>query len=234
MSRTLDQQTIALSGIFQAASLVDQIAKRGMIPQNSFEASIDSIFITSPDSIEDVFGGVHELPFNLQTGLKIARDLADKQGDISKDATRYAMGLLHLESRLRKHPQMLDQVAKRLEQIGQQAQFHRAQDSAYSEPDSAAPDQTEQPHYARSAVIANIASLYQETISTFSFRVQVTGEPRHLKNSDNADKIRALLLAGIRSAILWHQVGGRRWQLLFFRSRVGNSAKRILQSAQTH
>ena len=74
MSRTLDQQTIALAGIFQAASLVDQIAKRGMIPQNSFEASINSIFVTSPDATEDVFGGARELPFNLQTGLKMAQD----------------------------------------------------------------------------------------------------------------------------------------------------------------
>lgn len=232
MSRSLDQQTIALAGIFQAASLVDQIAKRGMIPQNSFEASINSIFITSPEVTEDVFGGANELPFNLQTGLKMAQDLSARGSSVNKDVTRYAMGLLHLESRLRKHPKMLEQIGKRLEQIGQQAMFYTSKDN-----DGAvtAADAQELPlNYARSAVVANIASLYQETLSTFSFRVQVTGEPRHLKNTDNAEKIRALLLAGIRSAILWHQVGGRRWHLLFFRSRVGESAKRILQSAQTH
>ncbi len=234
MSRTLDQQTIALAGIFQAASLVDQIAKRGMIPQNSFEASINSIFVTSPDATEDVFGGVRELPFNLQTGLKMAQDLSDKGASVNKDVTRYAMGLLHLESRLRKHPKMLEQVGKRLDQIGQQAAFYNSKDSAGSDQSTPA-DPRERPlNYARGTVVANIAALYQETLSTFSFRIQVTGEPRHLQNTDNAEKIRALLLAGIRSAILWHQVGGRRWHLLFFRSRVGESAKRILQSAQTH
>ncbi|MFT6914553.1 MAG: high frequency lysogenization protein [Motiliproteus sp.] len=234
MSRSLDQQTIALAGIFQAASLVDQIAKRGIIPQNSFEASINSIFVTSPDATEDVFGGARDLPFNLQTGLKMARDLSDKGIAINKDMTRYAMGLLHLESRLRKHPQMLEEVGKRLEQIGQQALFFNSQDNAGVDP--AHPTDTPQIplSYARGPVVANIAALYQETLSTFSFRIQVTGEPRHLQNKDNAEKIRALLLAGIRSAILWHQVGGRRWHLLFFRSRVGESAKRILQSAQTH
>jgi high frequency lysogenization protein len=234
MSRSLDQQTIALAGIFQAASLVDQIAKRGIIPQNSFEASINSIFVTSPDATEDVFGGARDLPFNLQTGLKVARDLSDKGIAINKDVTRYAMGLLHLESRLRKHPQMLEQVGKRLEQIGQQAMFFSSQDNVGE--DSAHPNDAPliALRYARGPVVANIAALYQETLSTFSFRIQVTGEPRHLQNKDNAEKIRALLLAGIRSAILWHQVGGRRWHLLFFRSRVGTSAKRILQSAQTH
>jgi high frequency lysogenization protein len=65
MSHSQDEQTIALAGIFQAASLVDQIAKRGMIPQNSFEASINSIFAMSPDTTADVYGGVEELPFRM-------------------------------------------------------------------------------------------------------------------------------------------------------------------------
>ncbi len=231
MSSSQDQQTIALAGIFQAASLVDQIAKRGMIPQHNFEASINSIFITSPDSTEDVYGGVKELPFNLQTGLKVAQDMASKNGNISKDVTRYAMGLLHLESRLHKHPKMLEQIGQRIDQIAQQAQFYSSQDNAgESEPAIG----SSAPNFARSTVIANTEALYQETLSTFSFRIQVTGEPNHLKNTDNADKIRALLLAGVRAALLWRQVGGRRWHLLFFRSRVGKSASRILQSAQSH
>lgn len=43
---------------------------------------------------------------------------------------------------------------------------------------------------------------------------------RHLQDSRNADKVRALLLAGIRSAMLWRQLGGRRWQLLFSRRKL--------------
>ena len=234
MSRNHDEQTIALAGVFQAASLVDQIAKRGMIPQNSFEASINSIFVTSPQVTEDVFGGVRDLPFNLQTGLKMAQDLADKRSSVNRDVTRYAMGLLHLESRLNKHPQMLEQIGQRLDQIGHQAHFYNSQASHEGADSAALAESDDELNYARSSVISNIAALYQDTISTFSFRIQVTGEPRNLKNTDNADKIRALLLAGIRAAILWRQVGGRRWQLLFYRSRVGRSAKRILDSAQSH
>ncbi|MEH6650643.1 MAG: high frequency lysogenization protein HflD [Motiliproteus sp.] len=229
MSSSQDQQTIALAGIFQAASLVDQIAKRGMIPQHSFEASINSIFITSPSCTEEIYGGAEELPFNLQTGLKMAQDLASKGGNFNKDMTRYAMGLLHLESRLNKHPKMLSQIGQRLDQISQQAQFYNSQDNAG---EALAAD--EHPNYARSSVITSTSALYQETLSTFSFRIQVTGEPNLLKNQDNADKIRALLLAGVRAAMLWRQVGGRRWQLLFFRSRVGRSASKILQSARSH
>ncbi|PMC26181.1 lysogenization regulator HflD, partial [Klebsiella aerogenes] len=35
-------------------------------------------------------------------------------------------------------------------------------------------------------------------------------------------------LAGIRSAVLWHQVGGGRLQLMFSRNRLVNQAKQIL------
>ncbi|WP_210395397.1 high frequency lysogenization protein HflD [Motiliproteus sediminis] len=228
MSRQQDEQAIALAGIFQAAALVDQVARRGLIPQNEFEASVNSIFITNPSATEDVYGGVSELPYNLQLGLKQVRDLASKKSPENKEITRYALSMLHLESRLRKHPQMLDSIASKLETVRQQSRFYdrdNADDGAAAEVGSA--------RFSHPAVIANIANLYQETISTFSFRIQVTGEPRHLQNQDNANKVRALLLAGIRAAILWHQVGGRRWHLLFFRSRAGRSAERILNQGRS-
>jgi len=81
--------------------------------------------------------------------------------------------------------------------------------------------------YRPASVVANLAGLYQETLSTFKFRIQVGGDPRLLQNTENAAKIRALLLAGIRAAMLWRQVGGRRWHLLFFRSRLRPSLKKL-------
>ncbi|WP_268746578.1 DUF489 family protein [Nitrincola sp. A-D6] len=79
MSRQHDEQVIALAGIFQAASLVDQIARRGMVPQNSFETSIASLFVTNPEMTEDIYGGATELPFNLSTGLRTLQDVVDKK-----------------------------------------------------------------------------------------------------------------------------------------------------------
>jgi high frequency lysogenization protein len=69
--------------------------------------------------------------------------------------------------------------------------------------------------------------LYQDTLSTLSFRVQVTGNVQHLKTPANADKIRALLLAGVRSAMLWKQLGGKRWQLILQRRQIVNSCRQL-------
>lgn len=42
-------------------------------------------------------------------------------------------------------------------------------------------------------------------------------------------KIRALLLAGVRSAVLWRQVGGRRWQLFLWRNKFAKLAKKLIE-----
>ncbi|MCG6968807.1 MAG: lysogenization regulator HflD, partial [Gammaproteobacteria bacterium] len=78
-------------------------------------------------------------------------------------------------------------------------------------------------------VIASLADVYSETISTLRPRVMVNGEHNHLSNPDNANKIRALLLAAIRSAVLWDQCGGSRWQIMFNRKAFITEAEKIIQ-----
>jgi high frequency lysogenization protein len=57
----------------------------------------------------------------------------------------------------------------------------------------------------------------------------VNGEHGHLSNPLIAARVRAALFAGIRSAFLWHQLGGSRWQLLFSRKKIANEAAGILE-----
>ena len=76
--------------------------------------------------------------------------------------------------------------------------------------------------------IAKLSHLYQDTISTIGPKIIVSGEQLHLSNEANANKVRALLLAGIRSAVLWNQCGGSRWQFLFGRKAYANECKTIL------
>ncbi len=77
-------------------------------------------------------------------------------------------------------------------------------------------------------IISQLARLYQQTISTLSFRIQISGKPQYLKNTAISNTIRAILLAGIRSAVLWQQLGGRRWHFLLFRSRISKDIHTLL------
>lgn len=220
MSRVHDEQTLGLAGIFQAAALVEQIATRGMVSQNSLETSIYSIMQMSPACSEDIFGGTEDLPYNLHLGLQNIKDLVDKpRSEHNKDVIRYVLSMVHLERKLSGDPEMMASVGQRLDHVAEQARYFNPSDAETELTPS---------NYCHPNVIANIANLYQETISSFSFRIQVTGDPRHLQNSENAAKIRALLLAGIRSAMLWRQKGGKRWHLLFFKSRLRPSLKKIM------
>jgi high frequency lysogenization protein len=77
-------------------------------------------------------------------------------------------------------------------------------------------------------IIKDLANLYIDTLSQFNFRIKVNGERRFLDNPNNADKIRALLLAGIRSGVLWRQMGGNRLHLIFSRKKMVKIAQAYL------
>jgi high frequency lysogenization protein len=82
-------------------------------------------------------------------------------------------------------------------------------------------------------ILAQLADIYAETVSTLQPRIMVQGEPLHLQNQDNINLIRALLLAGIRAALLWRQCGGSRRQLLFGRRKIGVRVEQLLQEAKS-
>jgi len=58
--------------------------------------------------------------------------------------------------------------------------------------------------------------------------VMVTGTPAHLQQKANVDRVRSALLAAARSAVLWHQLGGRQWHLLFYRKQCAMLARGLL------
>jgi high frequency lysogenization protein len=77
-------------------------------------------------------------------------------------------------------------------------------------------------------MLSNLASVYLDVISPVGPRIQVTGTPAVLQQTSNQHKVRALLLSGIRSAVLWRQVGGKRRHLIFGRKKMVEQAQILL------
>ena len=208
MSRSLYDQTLALAGVFQAAAQVQQVAHTGQCTDSSFETSVRSLFATDPDTTLDVYGG--ELK-DLREGLTtLANVLSQQSKPQDIEVLRYALNLIHLESKLNRNKDMMSVVGSRIDQARHTASHFG---------------------YLHSNLIANLASIYTDTISTFRMRIQVTGDPATLQREENAARVRTLLLAGIRSAVLWRDRGGRRWQLVFSRRRVIATAKELAEKA---
>ncbi|ELU11140.1 hypothetical protein CAPTEDRAFT_132293, partial [Capitella teleta] len=189
-------QAAALSGVFQAAELVDKLARTGQLGEEALTPSIHSIFVTSPGDVSEVYGGFDKLIMGRKTlDSVLSRDSSAIQGDV----IRYALALIHIEKKLSKNPKMLNTIGQRLGRTKEQVE-----------------------HFGmlHENVMSSLASIYLDTISTFRTRVQVAGDMRYLQNPVNANRIRAILLAGIRSATLWRQCGGSRWHLFISRKKL--------------
>ena len=198
---SLEQQTIALAGVAQAARLVDQISKTGSYPLEFLEPSIHSLFEFDSDSVEGIFGGLPGIKLGLHN---LSSLLASRQEQENRDVVRYVFSILYLERKFATDPGMMSVVRSRLEHTSFRAE-----------------------HFASHVndLCHSISGIYQDTLSKQKFRIKVTGSSQHLQDEKNADVIRALLLAGVRSAFLWRQLGGRRWKLVMQR-------KRLLQASQ--
>jgi high frequency lysogenization protein len=193
----LQEQLIALGGVFEAAVLVDRIAKTGQVAESSLSCMLGSLLIRDPRDTLEVFGGDDA---ELREGYRmLASALERDPGSLQREPLRYALSMLGLERQLAKRAEMLELIGRRLPQIQSQVEHFGI---------------------AHENVIAASGALYQDTLSTLRQRIQVNGDTRHLQQASNASKIRALLLAGIRSARLWRQLGGHRWQLVFSRRKL--------------
>jgi high frequency lysogenization protein len=198
----LREQTIALAGVAQAARLVDQLSKTGSYPLEFLESSINSLFVFDMDGADDIYDGLPGVRLGLQNLCAL---LANQRETEQRDVARYFFNILHLERRFAADAQMREVVRARLEHASFRAE-----------------------HFASHVgdICHSISGLYQDTFSTLPQRIKVTGSAQHLENAKNADIVRSLLLAGIRAAYLWRQLGGRRWKLALQR-------RSMLASAQT-
>lgn len=207
MSYSIEDQTIALAGVFQAAVLVHQVAHEGFCHAGAMEASLKSLFLTDPDSTVAVFGDIQRIRLGL---AEMAEILGQQNSQKDVEVLRYSLNLTQLAAQTLKRSEMLQKLSTRIDQARHTATHFG---------------------YAHENLVSNLASIYQDTISTYRLRIQVTGNPTYLQVDKNATRIRALLLAGIRSAVLWHQTGGRRWQLVLRRRKLIQTAHRLARDS---
>lgn len=201
------KQCIALAGMVQAATLVDTLANTGTVDEEAFQTSIASILVIDSVSIEEVFQGQVNFIPGLSVGFKQLNGLLENKSNSATPVFRYVVGLLHLQKKLQRNNDLMEVLSSRLEQ---------------------SIDKLEHFDITHERMIANFAQIYEDTLSTFRYRIQVNGNRLYLENQQNIHKIRALLLAGVRSAMLWRQMGGKRWDLLFNRKAMISVTKTLM------
>lgn len=209
MSKNWNDITIALAGVFQAAALVEQLAKTGFVPSDAQAVSIQSLLNLNPNSTLDVFGNKIK---GLELGLKVMSDLLHHhQNREYPDTLRYVLGIIHLQKKLQGRKDLQEIIGTRLSQSQHQSEHFGV---------------------SHENVLGNLADIYSDTISTFKFRIQVMGDYSYLQQARVANQVRALLFAGIRASTLWRQLGGNRLQVIFWRKRLAKEADRLIQQIE--
>ncbi|MGI8740403.1 MAG: high frequency lysogenization protein HflD [Gammaproteobacteria bacterium] len=199
----MKNRLIALAGLYQSVDLVHQIAWHGNAEPRPFDASVGSLFKLDAPNYADVYGA----PEGIRSGLAVLRaQLTEIDKKPQLERTRYVVNLLSLEKKLSRDASMTATLREGLERAREQL--------AHFGP-------------THINVISQLADTYQRSISRLRPRIIVKGEQSYLANPDNASRIRVLLLAGIRAAVLWRQAGGNRWRIVFGR----NALLRELESA---
>ncbi|GLR70385.1 high frequency lysogenization protein HflD [Agaribacter marinus] len=202
---TKDQERqLALAGACQAAALVKSIARRGVVDADALEASISSILVTSPENTQQVYGANS----NLRVGFVTLVAQLDNSGQKDAELTRYIASILSLERKLAKNKNALNELAQRVSHVQRQL--------AHVD-------------FEHQQIISSLASIYSDIVSPLAPKIQVAGNPEHLGIESNQKKVRALLLAGIRSTVLWRQLGGRRRDILFSRKKIVASAREAMR-----
>jgi len=201
-----ESRTLAFAGVFRAASLVNTLANEGTLSDDDLRISVESIFNTEPGNVVEVFGKVENLSVGFNTMLnQLGKDSQNRNIDVA----RYVVSMLFLERRLMKNPEMLETLSTGVDLATRQSEHFST---------------------THENVISNLADLYSRTISELGPRIMVNGEQSHLETTAISNKIRTVLLAGIRSAVLWQQLGGRRWHIIFNRGKYLKLAENFLKN----
>jgi high frequency lysogenization protein len=200
----MKERIMALAGIFQATELVRQAANHGTWSGYAADTCLDSLLAIESDSIEDIYGSADRLRLGAETLISIL------QGDRRHmESLGYAVSIMQLENNFRKKPQMQSLIGTELLSI-------------------ATIDDGTEIHEIKDLQAKKIAALYTQTISTLSPRIVINGRPQHLQIDRTVDWIRTLLFAGLRSAVLWRQMGGGRFNLMFGRKKILEQAETLL------
>ena len=204
MLRVSINQTIALAGLYQSLTLLQQVAWDGESNHSCMLPTLESVTKLDIKDYLEAYGSIQ----SLSLGLRSLRDTLDNRQDSRViERTRYAINLMYLETMFQSSPSTMSSLGNQIERI-KNIDYENYEEGLAEE----------------------LGYLYREYISPLGPKIIVEGNPSYLKTDKYAHLIRALLLAGLRAIVLWKQANGKRWVLLFARNSILKNIK-ILESS---
>jgi high frequency lysogenization protein len=203
--KSTNNQALALAGVFQAVQICKSLATTGRCDKEDLEPTLQSILTLEADNVVDAYGGSVS---GIRRGLRVMKNQfggLDEARDL--DLARYTLSLIQLGSNVMSD----DSTVKQL-----RAGISEARDLDFPITDP--------------VMVNKLADLYRTRISHLSPRIMVSGDPGFLNEEKTAATIRAALLGGLRSVVLWRQCGGTRPKLVLSRAAYVRAANDWLRA----
>ena len=202
-------KTLALAAVFQAAGLASSLARRGQADNAAEAFLMRSALVMDTDDTAMIYPDTQ----GLTPGLTWLESCLQNQGrglEQAGEIIRLVLAIIQVERHFERADKVQDQLRQRLQGINQQRQLS--------------------PEMSQSELANLLGAAYVDSLGSLDFRVQIRGDARQLQSPGMAERIRAVLLAGVRAVWLWHRLGGRRWQLMFSRGRILQEIRAIAKS----
>lgn len=210
MSSSLQRdKTLALAAIFQAAGLANELARRGQTDSHAERALLNSVLVVDTDEISRIYPDHHDLTKGLTwlEGCFMQQGRAIPQ---SSEIIRLSLAIIQVEKHFRANDSVQGTLRNRLDSVVRQ--------------------QALTPDMSTGELSNQLGSAYLDSLGSLGFRVQIRGDAKQLQSAGMAERIRAILLAGVRAAWLWQRLGGRRWHLIFTRNQILQEIREIAKS----
>lgn len=192
------EKLLALAGIASCADLIDDLATSGTGEQKQQEFFVRVFLDTEIDSSS------RALQPNLayKRGLEVISQFSQSNSDKDKRLMIYSLQIVQLMQQFMKRQDLVALLANEIPEI------------------SKAVDIDEQ--------LLQIGGLYERSLSTLPFRIQIQGSQGYLRQVPIAQRIRGILFCAIRFALLWQQQGGSKFDFVFRKANIRQTAQQIL------
>ena len=199
----MKDRALALAALLQAVEQVNLMANQGQAQTEPLATCINSLFVFDADQTEHIYGNRHQL----KAGLKCLSNQLLGEAARDNTITRIALNVLHLERQFNRNPQAMHAVHAKLQDIKMQAET-----SGATHPD----------------ILAALGALYAEKVSPLGPKIMVQGNPVYLAQAQVVSEVRAALLAAVRAAVLWRQLGGSYWDFFLSRRQLNEATRGLL------
>ena len=189
-------ETVALAALLQCCSQISRVAGTGYMDEHAAACVVRGLVVTNPRTVEDIYA-----PGRLMNGFKQLVECFDRSsGAKTRETiaiTQMALKIISLEIEIARNTTIFSRMGS---EIDREAAMIFSKNPDYLE---AGPEVILNPEY-----LSEFSSLYQSIISPNFSKLMIYGEEQHLRQTLNQDRIRALLLSGVRAVVLWRQLGG--------------------------